>query len=122
MANAVNWFELPATDMDRAKKFYENVMSTELTSMEMGPAQYAMFPMEQGAANAPGAIVKAEGYVPSQTGAMLYFSVEDIEGTLAKISENGGSTILPKTDIGENGFMAHFTDTEGNKVALHSIQ
>ena len=122
MANAVNWFEIPATDMDRAKKFYENVMEANLSLMEMGPSQYAMFPMEQGAANAPGAIVKAEGYTPSQTGALIYFSVDDIEGTLTKINDNGGTTILPKTSIGENGFMAHFNDCEGNRVALHSIQ
>jgi uncharacterized protein len=122
MANAVNWFEIPATDINRAKKFYENVMSEELSLMEMGPSQYAMFPIEQGAANAPGAIVKAEGYTPSQTGALVYFSVEDIEGTLTKINKNGGSTILPKTSIGENGFMAHFNDCEGNRIALHSVQ
>ncbi len=122
MANAVNWFEIPATDLDRAKTFYENVLDKELSTMEMGPAQYAMFPIEQGGVNASGALIKAEGYVPSQTGSLVYFSVEDIEGTLSKVGENGGSTIVPKTSIGENGFFAHFNDCEGNKVALHSMQ
>ena len=121
MANAVNWFEIPATDLERAKKFYEAVFNYELTEMEMGPNSMAMFPMEQGAPNAPGALIKAEGYEPSHAGSMVYFSVDDIEGTLSKISENGGSILNPKMGIGENGFVATFNDCEGNRVALHSI-
>ena len=122
MANAVNWFEIPATDLDRAKIFYESVFDCQLSKMEMGPAKMAMFPMEQGAANAPGALVKAEGYSPSHAGSMVYFSVEDIEGTLVKVSESGGSVLNPKMGIGENGFVATFNDCEGNRVALHSTQ
>jgi len=122
MAHAVNWFEIPVTDMDRAKKFYESVLGYELALNEMGPFQMAWFPMEQDAAGAAGTLVKAEGYVPSQTGSMVYFSVGDIEGTLEKVNNGGGSTINPKTSIGEHGFVAHFKDTEGNKVALHSQQ
>jgi len=122
MANAVNWFEIPVSDMDRAKKFYENVLGYELAINEMGPMQMAWFPMEQEGAGATGTLVKAEGYVPSHSGSMVYFSVEDIDGTLSKINSNGGSTLNPKTSIGEYGFIAHFTDCEGNKVALHSVQ
>ena len=122
MANAVNWFEIPATDLDRAKNFYETVFGCKLTDTAMGPTNMAMFPMEPGAANAPGAIIKGEGYVPSHAGSMVYFSVEDIEGTLSKISKNGGSVLNPKMGIGENGFVATFNDCEGNRVALHSVQ
>ena len=122
MANAVNWFEIPATDLDRAKSFYETVFDCKLTDMEMGPSKMAMFPIEPGAANAPGAIIKSEGYVPSHEGSMVYFSVEDIEATLSKISKSGGSVLNPKMGIGENGFVAIFNDCEGNRVALHSFQ
>ena len=121
MANVVNWFEIPATDLDRATKFYETIMDKKLTYLEMGPSKMAMFPMEQGAPNATGALIQQEGYVPSQTGSVVYFSVDDIEGTLAKINELGGSTLTPKMDIGENGFIAQFADCEGNRVALHSM-
>ena len=76
--------------------------------------------MEQDATGAPGSLIKAEGYVPSENGSMVYFSVGDIEGTLEKVSNNGGSIVNAKTNLGEHGFVAHFTDTEGNKVALHS--
>ena len=120
MANAVNWFEIPVTDMDRAKKFYETILGYELALNEMGPALMAWFPMEQGATGATGSLIKAEGYVPSETGSMVYFSVNDIEDTLSKVNENGGTTVNPKMNIGEYGFVAHFIDTEGNKIALHS--
>lgn len=121
MANAVNWFEIPVNDIDRAKKFYENILGYELALNEMGPWEMAWFPMEKDGAGATGTLVKGEGYTPSNAGSMVYFSVSDIEETLTKVNENGGSTLNPKTSIGEFGFIAHFSDTEGNKVALHSV-
>jgi predicted enzyme related to lactoylglutathione lyase len=47
--------------------------------------------------------------------------VEDINGKLVKINAKGGKTLLPKMAIGEYGFIAHFEDSEGNRVALHSV-
>ena len=122
MPNPVNWFEIPVAEMDRAKKFYEAVLGYKLEVHEMGPALMAWFPMEEGAEGAMGSLVQSEGYTPSQEGSMVYFSVEDIDATLSRVNENGGSTFNPKTSIGEHGFVAHFNDTEGNRVALHSNQ
>ena len=50
----------------------------------------------------------------------IYFTAPDIEGTLAKVNANGGRTLIPRTSIGEYGFIAHFEDSEGNRLALHS--
>ena len=119
--NPVNWFEIPVNDLARAVRFYEAVLGVSLQTMELGPAQMAMFPMVQGGANAGGALVKTDGYTPSHAGTVIYFSVDDIEGTLAKIAGAGGSTIVPKMSIGEHGFFAQFQDSEGNRVALHSM-
>ena len=69
-----------------------------------------------------GSLMKMEGYTPSHAGILVYFSVEDIEGTLDKLNAIGGKTILPKTGIGQYGFMAHFEDSEGNRVGLHSMK
>ena len=120
--NPVNWFEIPVTDLPRAVRFYEAILGVSLQTMDMGPAQMAMFPMVQGGPNAGGALVKTDGYTPSQAGTVIYFSVDDIEGTLAKIGGAGGSTLVPKMSIGEHGFFAQFTDSEGNRVALHSMR
>lgn len=119
--NSVNWFEIPVNDMARAQKFYEAVFGVELSLNEMGPMKMALFPWTQGAPGAPGSLVKMEDYVPSHSGTIVYFSVGDIEATLAKVKQNGGKMLVPKTDIGEHGFFAHFEDTEGNRVALHSM-
>ena len=119
--NPVNWFEIPVNDLARATRFYEGVVGVTLDPMEMGPSQMAMFPMNPEATNAGGALVKTEGYVPSHAGTVVYFAVDDIEGTLTKIGANGGSTLVPKMSIGPYGFIAQFQDSEGNRVALHSM-
>ena len=119
--NPVGWFEIPATDLNRAKQFYEAVMDLQLTLMTLGKTdEMAWFPIIEDAIGASGTLIKAEGFTPSHDGTLIYFSAPDIEGTLAKVNANGGKTLLPKTSIGEHGFIAQFEDTEGNRIALHS--
>jgi len=118
--NAVNWFEIPVSDMDRAQRFYEGALGVTLTVRDMGPNRMAMFPRQPKAAGASGALVKGPGYVPSQKGSMVYMHVNDIEHTLSAIERGGGKPLMPKTSIGEGGFIASFTDCEGNRVALHA--
>lgn len=122
MANAINWFEIPVNNMDRAKKFYETILGVDLALNEMGPTVMAWFPLENDAPGAAGTLLKADGFTPSYEGSLVYFSVQDIEAVLNKINSNGGKTLNPKTSIGEYGFYAHFEDSEGNRVALHSVQ
>lgn len=117
--NPVGWFEIPVRDLERARRFYETVLGLELATSRMGDMEVAWFPMTEGP-GAAGTLIKSEGYIPSHEGAMVYFSVTDIEGTLEKIDANGGKTLNPKTSIGEHGFVAHFEDCEGNRVAMHS--
>ena len=119
--NPVNWFEIPVNDLERAKQFYETVFGLQLSLNEMGPMKMAWFPMTQGGPGATGTLMKAEGYAPSHAGTLVYFTVTDIEGTLAKVNAHGGKTLLPKTGIGEYGYIAHFQDCEGNRVALHAM-
>jgi predicted enzyme related to lactoylglutathione lyase len=121
--NPVNWFEIPVIDLERAIAFYEAVFGLKLSVNDVGPLTMAWFPMtEQGLPGATGSLVKADGYVPSHTGTLVYFSVDDIEGTLKKVNEWGGKTLRPKMSIGEHGFVANFEDTEGNRLALHSMK
>ena len=119
-ANPVYWFEIPVNDMDRGKKFYETVLGIQLYPLALGPLTMSLFSMARGAEGASGALVKAQTYVPSHSGSMVYFSVDDIEATLARVEKNGGKIIRTKTSIGEFGFVGHFEDCEGNRVALHS--
>ena len=120
--NPVNWFEIPAKDINESKAFYEYVFGIEMQLTEMDPLTMAWFPMEQDAPGATGTLVQAESYNPSHDGSMVYFSVESIEDTLAKIQEKGGKVLNEKMSIGEYGFVAHFEDNAGNRVALHSTK
>ena len=120
--NAVNWFEIPVTDLERAKKFYGKMLDVEMVDMPpMGNgSQMAAFPWEQGAPFAAGGLMKSEGYEPSATGTVVYFTCDDLNVELGRVEANGGKVVFPKTSIGDHGFVAHVMDTEGNRVALHS--
>lgn len=117
--NPVNWFEIPVTDMARAKKFYESAFSVEISENELGPNQMGWFPMEMGTMGAAGTLISGEGYKPSHEGSLVYLHVESIDPALESITTAGGKTLMPRTGIGQHGFIAHFEDSEGNRVALH---
>ena len=118
--NPVNWFEIPVADMTRAKSFYETVFGLQISLNQMGLLEMGFIPMDDNAYGAAGSLVKGEGYVPSHTGILVYFGVSDMESVMERIKQNGGKILIPKTSIGEYGFIAHFGDSEGNRVALHS--
>jgi hypothetical protein len=119
--NPVTWFEIPVADMERAVKFYESVLGVKLSLNTMGPIEMAWFPMGESLPGSTGSLVKGESYTPSHAGTMVYFGVDDIEGTLRKAAAGGGKVLAPKMSIGEYGFVAHFQDSEGNRLALHSM-
>lgn len=122
VVNPVNWFEIPVSDVGRAKAFYEVVLGVELTLNSIGPVEMVFFPMADKGEGASGALTKADFYIPSHAGTLVYFKVKDIEATLELINANGGRTLMGKAGIGEYGFIAHFEDCEGNRVALHSME
>jgi hypothetical protein len=122
MANALNWFEIPVTDFARAKNFYEKVLGIVIDPMEMGPVTMGMLSTDQNAVG--GAIVQGDGGSPSKSGTLVYLNGgDDLTPMLARAEAAGGSVVVPKTEIGNDfGFFAHFIDTEGNKVGLHSMK
>lgn len=122
MTNSVNWFEIPVKDFQRAKKFYSSVLEVELKDDSMPEIEYGVFPHDPAEKGIGGAIVKMDGQEPSQSGSVVYLNGGDDLGVpLARVEAAGGKVVMPKTAIGENGFIAQFIDTEGNKVAFHSM-
>lgn len=123
MKNAINWFEIPVKDFDRAKAFYATLLGADVQEMPHPSLRYGMLPCDMMNGGVGGGIVQGEGFEPSMTGALIYLNGgDDLAIPLSKVEAAGGKIILPKTSIGPNGFMAHFTDTEGNKIALHSMK
>ncbi len=121
--NPVNWFEIPVKSLARAVKFYSGVFGFKMKAEEMGDMKMAFFPGDNMKTyGSTGALMKSKGGKPSKTGTLVYLSVKDISATLRKVRARGGKTILPKTPIGKYGFVANFADSEGNRIALHSMK
>jgi len=117
--NMVGWFEIAVTDITRAKKFYEHVFETKLEKLPMEVEMWA-FPMFDLAPQATGALVKSKNFTPSTNGTLIYFTAPNINATLKRVEEAGGRIEMPRSSIGEHGYIAWIHDTEGNRVALHS--
>ena len=118
----VGWFEIPVADMARAIVFYEKVFDCKLDRQPMGPLDMAWFPWNHEGKGAGGSLVKYEEfYTPSANGVQIYFSCEDVETEINKVTAAGGKVVSYKKEIAPGiGFMALFMDTEGNRIALHS--
>jgi len=121
-SNPVSWFEIPVTDMARARAFYEHVLQVKLQPLNLGPLEIAMFPMRAGTPGAMGALMKGEAFQPSRQGVQIYFTTPEVDGTLERVRERAGKVVLPKTRIGPLGFIASFEDSEGNRIGLRSWQ
>lgn len=124
MKNAINWFEIPVSNYERAKKFYSEVLGEEIIDHPMGDKnmKYGIFPYDMENHKVGGALLQMEGINPSTDGATVYLNGGDnLDVPLSRVEAAGGKILMPKTDINENGFIAQFTDTEGNRVAFHSI-
>ncbi len=121
MENLINWFEIPATDFSRAVSFYKVILGLDIKETEMFGTKMGFFPTD--GANVSGAIVQGEDYKPSTDGVVAYLNGgNDLQTVLDKVEGNNGKVIVPKTQISpEMGYFGMFIDTEGNKMAIHSI-
>jgi len=124
MKNAISWFEIGATDLQRATRFYETIFGLTLLVMDMPNIKMRMFPLED-MTGVGGAIVDSGGFhKPSGTdGPLIYLNGNpDLQNVLDKVEAAGGKIMVPKTEISpEYGYMAVIIDTEGNRIGLHSV-
>lgn len=120
----VSWFEIPVNDMESAIAFYEKVFDCKLERHQLGPIDMAWFPWNHEMGGAGGSLVKSEGnYQTSENGVLVYFSSKDVNQELERIPKAGGQVLQGKTLITkEIGYMALFIDSEGNRIALHSLK
>jgi len=124
--NMVGWFEIPVEDIPRAIKFYETVFEVEITPAEVGDLEMGWFPFDEKLPGSTGSLVKSEGnYKPSTDGIAIYFTSQagDIAVELSRVEAAGGKIVMPKTLITEDiGYMGLFIDSEGNRIAIHSVK
>jgi predicted enzyme related to lactoylglutathione lyase len=119
MKNVTTWFEIPVHDMKRARGFYEATLRTNLKYEEGDARPMAIFPADDRLA-ATGCLVSDPKMKPSTEGCLVYLDAgKDLDGCVARAQQAGGKVLLPRTDIGDPGFIAILLDTEGNRVGLH---
>src|SRR4051794_38049348 len=121
MKNAINWFDLPATDIERAVTFYNAILQVNMVPQDGMGGKTAFFPYDAPLA-VGGAICTGDWYKPSEAaGPLVYLNAgDDLSPVLGRVEAAGGKVIVPKTSIGEFGAIAVFIDSEGNRVGLHS--
>ena len=124
-ANLVHWFEIYVQDTARARRFYERVFEVGLEQLAApGPGvdEMWMFPSEQKAAGAAGALVRMEGGPSNGNSVIVYFSCDDCAVEARRVPSAGGKIRKDKFAIGQYGFIALVDDTEGNVIGLHSLK
>lgn len=125
MDNAISWFEIPATDIERAQKFYETIFQIKLQNMDFTGIKMRAFPLDDPMKGVGGTIIDTGGFhKPSATeGPLIYLNGNpDLQIILDRVEAAGGKVSIPKREISpEFGYMGLFEDTEGNRIALHSV-
>jgi uncharacterized protein len=127
--NVLTWFEIPVTDTQRAKYFYETILDIEMTTRLFRETneELTFFPYDPKIIQATsgritGVLTKSDRNYPSDKGTVVYINAyPEIQVVLDKVEQAGGKIIVPKTKI-PAGFIAIVIDTEGNRIGIHAEQ
>lgn len=124
MQAAINWFEIPVANLDRAQAFYEKVLDRKLQRSEFGDGLvHAVFPHGE---SATGGCLQT-GPRPAAnvaTGVRVYLDCSPTLSEALDRAMNAGAKVLQaRTDLpGDLGCYAVIEDTEGNEIGLHALQ
>jgi predicted enzyme related to lactoylglutathione lyase len=115
--NAMNFFEIPTLELERAVAFYQQVFNCQFRMGTVGESRIAMFAVD----GMTGALVQDKARRPQNNGTVVYLDAGgDIDGCISRIARAGGKMVAGKTDLGRPGHVARFQDTEGNIVGIHT--
>ena len=122
--NAVGWFDIYVSDLNRAVTFYEAVLAAKLEPMgdPTGETQMMSFPADMSAYGAAGALTKSPHAGPGVGGTVVYFMARDCAVEEARVVGAGGKVVRPKFSIGEFGWVTLCQDTEGNLFGINSLK
>ncbi|MBN8996189.1 MAG: VOC family protein [Rhizobiales bacterium] len=119
--SVINWFEIPAFDLERAAGFYEKILSVKLKRERMGGGEMAVFPYARPGVS--GAIMNVPELAGRATGTVIYLNCDDrLDEVAGRVKEAGGTVLTPRVDLPEGmGAFFHIEDSEGNRVGLHGM-
>jgi uncharacterized protein len=120
--SALNWFEIPSVNFDRAVQFYGDILGKPLHQEVSGGIPNGVFPYEGGDDSYAigGAVIYDERVKPSMGGTTPYLNCNGkLSEVVGRVEAAGGKLLLPTTPTGF-GSIAIIVDSEGNRVGLHS--
>lgn len=122
MKNAITWFEIPSTQLDKAQAFYEAVLECKMRREPMGPSEGAVFPYEAEEGVGGAILAGPTAPAPASGGTLIYLDASpSLDAALARAVKAGGKVALPRQALPPGlGFFAHITDLDGNRVGLHA--
>lgn len=124
MKNAISWFEIPTTQLDRAQAFYEAVLERPMRREDMGPSQGAVFAYDMAQDGVGGALMMGPtAPAVSNAGTLVYLdATPSLDAALQRVLAQGGSVALPRQALPPGmGYFAHIHDLDGNRVGLHAL-
>jgi len=121
MRHQVVWFDIPVRDLDRAIRFYSAVQGPHLKKEQTGPgAAMAIMPHAEGSIG--GCLVLNTDARPSDGGPLLYLNTDGrLDEALNAVEKHSGKVLSARHSIAPFGFRAIVIDSEGNRIALHSM-
>ena len=120
MANLVVWVDIPVLDLERAARFYSAVLAGEVRMQDYPGRKIGLLPGAE--PNVTGCLYTREGEQPSTKGPVVYLSVQGrLDEAIAQVEAHGGKILKAKHSISPYGYRAIILDSEGNRIALHSM-
>ena len=119
--HAIDWFEIPVSDMDRAAAFYEALLATTIRRERIEPHTLGVIKYDASAVG--GCLIQGDDVpAPSTAGTLIYLNAgPSLDVVLSRANELGAKVLLPKLELPRDiGFIAQIVDCEGNRIGLHS--
>lgn len=120
--NAIQWFEIPALDLERAFAFYHQVTGGHVRKGTFGQDALVLFdvPFQSGEA-VGGSLVVRPDLTPTTAGPVLYLNAfGSLQALVQRVVPAGGQVVVAEMDLGKFGFASIIIDSEGNKVGFLS--
>lgn len=120
VGNQVVWFDVPCVDLDRAIAFYSAVLGCKVEKQQ-GPG-FAMGVLPHEGTSVGGCLVVTPDNPPADHGILIYLNCQGrLDEAIAAVEPHGGSVLQEKHSVAPYGWRALVKDSEGNRVALHSM-
>lgn len=119
MNKMFSWVEIPVLDIERAARFYGQLLEREVTITDAPPRRMAVLYFEPG--NVGGSLLQSPDLKPGNHGPHVYLNAgrgSDLEEMIERLRSLGAEIIVPVTPMGDDGRFASFKDTEGNILSL----